>query len=98
MTGPHDFIPIPGSYDRDNRWRAYSKINAIEICRNDFINYGENSEAIMRIDLLPDFVDPPFPTSSIPKHDCKVIDATAGKIWKLEAYVSDQDLGGGVTR
>jgi len=30
-----------------------------------------------------------------PKIDCKIIDATGGRIWRLQMYVSDEDFGGG---
>ena len=91
--GPLAFVPYGGS-EGWSFWDGYTKINAIEICRNDFINYGEDSEAIMRFDLKPNLIGTVLPYwYNAPKHDCKVIDATSGKIWKLEVYVSDQSFG-----
>jgi len=64
-------------------------VNYIEICLNDGVSYGENIEEVVKISIMNNQVD--FSEKFAwytPSIDCKLIDGSAGKIWKLQAYTS----------
>jgi len=73
-------------------------VNFVQICVNDQDSYGEvGVDAIVRINIANNFDDYVYAHffAENPEIDCFTIDATAGRIWQLEAHVSDEDFGGG---
>jgi len=64
-------------------------VNFIEICLNDGVNYGENIDEVVKISIMNNLVDfGQYFHWATPAIDCKIIDGSAGKIWKLQAYTS----------
>jgi len=79
--------------------KVLNGVNIVQICVNDQASsYGEGAvDEIVRINIANNLVDYVYANlfPGTPEIDCFTIDATAGRIWQLEAHVSDEDFGGG---